>query len=266
VAVFGALLMALFAALVLGFTKGEDRASRVFRAIARKIPWVTEEQVEAVIRRIGQRLRSLGQDRRLLAGALLWAVLNWALDAAALWACVAAFGWLTNPVYLLVAYGVGNVLAAIPITPGGLGLVEASVPILLASFGVSGSKALLGVLAWRLVNFWLPIPVGAGAYVSLRVGHAASLRERREALGGMTAQPPGGRVTTPRLALEEETLQLNGTDDKARSEAALDGAGPGQADAERDDQSPARDGAARKDAGSSGVEGTGWPAPAHPCS
>jgi hypothetical protein len=41
-------------------------------------------------------------------------------------------------------------------------------PLLLVSFGVTRSVATLGVLGWRLVNFWLPIPAGAAAYVSLK--------------------------------------------------------------------------------------------------
>ncbi|MGH9296271.1 MAG: lysylphosphatidylglycerol synthase domain-containing protein, partial [Acidimicrobiales bacterium] len=72
------------------------------------------------------------------------------------------------------------------ITPSGLGVVEAAATSLLVSFGVTYNKALFGVLAWRLVSFWLPIPVGAGSYVSLRVQRGASMRERRAALSAMT--------------------------------------------------------------------------------
>ena len=43
--------------------------------------------------------------------------LNWVFDAASLWAFIAALGHYVNPIELFVAYGVGNVLAAIPITP-----------------------------------------------------------------------------------------------------------------------------------------------------
>lgn len=208
VAIFGALLMALFAVLVLGFTKGEERTTRMFRTIARHVPWVTEDGVERVIRRIGARLRTLGDDRRLMLMALIWALLNWLLDAAALWACVAAFGSLVNPIYLLVAYGVGNVLAAIPITPGGLGLVETAVPLLLKGFGVGYTEALFGVLSWRLVNFWLPIPVGAAAYASLRVQRGASVRERLGAMGTFAERSPEQRrVKTPSLVLEDEPVE-----------------------------------------------------------
>ncbi|MDQ6797492.1 MAG: hypothetical protein M3011_05615, partial [Actinomycetota bacterium] len=46
----------------------------------------------------------------------------------------------------------------------------------LVGFGTPRGVALLGVAAWRLFNFWLPIPIGAGTYLSLRVGEARTLR------------------------------------------------------------------------------------------
>jgi hypothetical protein len=49
--------------------------------------------------------------------------------------------------------------------------------------------ATLGVLGWRLVNFWLPIPVGAIAYVSLKVPHGAGLKAMRAAVSTLLARP-----------------------------------------------------------------------------
>ncbi len=96
---------------------------------------------------------------------------------------VGAFGRWVNPVALLVAYGVANIVAAIPITPGGLGVIEATLSGILVGFGTPRAIAIWGVLGWRLVNFWLPIPVGGAAYLSLRVhppaGNQAGLAARR---------------------------------------------------------------------------------------
>ena len=52
-------------------------------------------------------------------GPVGWAAANWLLDAASLWVFVAAFGHVISPVDLLTAYGLANILAAMPITPGG---------------------------------------------------------------------------------------------------------------------------------------------------
>jgi hypothetical protein len=108
---------------------------------------------------------------------------------------IAAYGHLTRPIDLFVAYGVANVLAAVPITPGGLGIVEAVAASSLIGFGVPATTAWLGVISWRLFNFWVPIPVGAGAYLSLRVRRGAGLKERRDALGDMAR--PDTQVPDP---------------------------------------------------------------------
>jgi hypothetical protein len=62
-------------------------------------------------------------------------------------------------------------------------------PVLLVSFGLTRSVATLGVLGWRLVNFWLPIPVGAIAYVSLKVPRGAGLKAMRAAASTLLARP-----------------------------------------------------------------------------
>jgi hypothetical protein len=69
-----------------------------------------------------------------------------------------------------VAYAVTGVIAAIPVTPGGLGVVETVLPSLLITFGAPAGAAGAAVLAWRLVQFWMPIPLGGLAYASLRFG------------------------------------------------------------------------------------------------
>jgi uncharacterized protein (TIRG00374 family) len=58
----------------------------------------------------------------------------------------------------------------IPITPGGLGFVEAGLTTLLVLAGVDADQAVVGTLLYRLVSFWLPIPAGALAWGAWRVG------------------------------------------------------------------------------------------------
>ncbi len=108
----------------------------------------------------------LGADRPLLARAGAWAAANWLLDAASLWVFVAAPGHRVAIDGLIVAFGLANVLAAIPITPGGLGVVEVVLTSTLVGFGTPRGIAVLGVITYRLVNFWIPIPVGALTYLS----------------------------------------------------------------------------------------------------
>lgn len=167
-AVLGAALLAFFALVLLGLTRGEDRAARLLCRAAGRTRLLDADRVSHGVHRVAARLREMSADRALLARATGWAAANWLLDAASLWIFVLAFGHRMGPDGLLVAYGLANVLAAIPITPGGLGITEAALITLLVGFGTRRDAALLAVVAYRLVNFWLPIPVGAVAYLSLR--------------------------------------------------------------------------------------------------
>jgi uncharacterized protein (TIRG00374 family) len=185
VAIIGTVVLLGVAALVFGVTRGAGTASRVLRAVADKIPGLSGERVEHAILDAARTFATMARDKRVLSLALLWASLNWLLDAASLWSFIAAFGKLVNPVELFAVYGIANVAGALPITPGGLGVVDSITPLLLVGFGVTRSVATLGVIAWRLVNFWLPIPTGALAYLSLKVKPRAGLRAMRSAISGM---------------------------------------------------------------------------------
>ncbi len=167
-AIAGILLLAAFAGTILLLTRGRQRsAERLFR-IARHVPFVDPATVRRSVQGIADRVQVLLKDRRMLKRALLWAALNWLLDAASLWVFLYAFGSTVFPIDLLVAYGLANVLAVLPITPGGLGVIEGVLIPTLVGFGVPRADAILGVLTYRLVNFWLPIPTGGIAYLSLR--------------------------------------------------------------------------------------------------
>jgi uncharacterized protein (TIRG00374 family) len=209
VALVGAVLLLLFGVLVLGLTRGERHAKRALRAIARYIPRVSEDEAEDLVIKLGIRIRSLAEEPHQLRRAVSWAASNWFFDATALWAFVCAYqAHVISPIDLFVAYGLANLVAAIPLTPGGLGVVEAVAATTLIGFGVNADVAWLGVITWRLFNFWVPIPVGAGAYLSLRVRRGAGLRERRTVLEGMTA-PTARFPPAPGAAPERPTSRFS---------------------------------------------------------
>ena len=189
VAIIGAVILLAVAALAFGITRGATRASRILHAVGDRIPGLSGDRLEQVMLDTATSLSALGRDRRTLIWSLTWASLNWLLDAASLWCFVAAFGRFVNPVELFAAYGIANVAGALPLTPAGLGVIDSLAPLLLVSFGVTRSVATLGVLAWRLVNFWLPIPAGAIAYVSLKVPRGAGLKAWRAAMSALLARP-----------------------------------------------------------------------------
>jgi uncharacterized protein (TIRG00374 family) len=197
VAIVGAVILALIAALVIGITRGEKRAARIVRAIGQRIPGVGGDRLEQILVQAAGSIRALGTNRSVLIQSLTWASLNWLLDAASLWCFIAAFGRYASPVGLFAAYGIANVLGAIPLTPGGLGVIDTLTPVLLVGFGLTRSVATLGVLAWRLVNFWLPIPTGAISYITLKVPRGADWGAMRRALSEMTPWGSSGQQPDP---------------------------------------------------------------------
>jgi len=201
VAIIGAVIIAAVAALAFGFIRGASRASRILHMIGDRIPGLSGDRLEQALLEAANSLRALGRNRHTLVMSLTWASLNWILDAASLWCFVAAFGKFVNPVELFAAYGIANVAGALPLTPAGLGVVDSLAPLLLVSFGVTRSVATLGVLGWRLVNFWLPIPAGAIAYVTLKVPRGAGLKAMRAALSTLlprdSPEPPPGDSPEP---------------------------------------------------------------------
>jgi uncharacterized protein (TIRG00374 family) len=188
VAAIGAAVMLAVASLAFGITSGGRRSSHILRAVGDRIPSLSGDQLEQAIRDAGRSLSALARDRRTLVWSLTWASLNWLLDAASLWCFLAAFGRFVNPAELFAAYGIANVAGVLPVTPAGLGVIDSVTPLLLVSFGVTRSVATLGVLGWRLVNFWLPIPAGAAAYVSLKVPRGAGLKATRTAVSTLMSR------------------------------------------------------------------------------
>jgi hypothetical protein len=108
------------------------------------------------------------------AGA--WGMANWALDCACLACAFAAVGVAVPWRGLLLAYGAGQLAANLPITPGGLGVVEGSLTIALVAFGGSESSTVAAVLLYRIFNFWIALPVGWVAWGTLAVRHRRELR------------------------------------------------------------------------------------------
>ncbi|MBX3313361.1 MAG: flippase-like domain-containing protein [Actinobacteria bacterium] len=198
-ALIGVFLLAAAGALVWTLMEGRDRAERVLRAIARRIPFVHEDTMSRFVHQLADRLHDLISQPELVRKGAGWAAANWLIDAASLWVFLRAFGASVDPIVLIVAYGVAQVAAAIPITPGGLGVVEAALPATLTGFGVPPGIALAGVLSWRFAQFWMPIPLGGLSYLTLRFGRVGR------------GQPPIARV---RRTTFEESISRRVWDDE----------------------------------------------------
>ncbi len=168
-ALAGVIVMGLAASLVFGLMEGQGRSERVIRWIARKFR-MDDDKAATVLQRVAERLEQLISDKTLLGRVALWAALNWLFDAAALWVFLRAFNITMDLDALIIAFGIANVVAAIPITPGGLGYVDAGYVAMLTGFGAGAGRATLGVASYRFAQFFFPILLGGLLYLSLRVG------------------------------------------------------------------------------------------------
>jgi uncharacterized protein (TIRG00374 family) len=110
--------------------------------------------------------------------AVLAATGNRVFDYAALVAALAALGAHARASEVLMAYCVAQALALIPITPGGLGFVESGLTTLLVLVGVTADQAVVGTLLYRLIAFWMPIPLGALAWAGWRINLHLTHRSR----------------------------------------------------------------------------------------
>jgi uncharacterized protein (TIRG00374 family) len=89
-------------------------------------------------------------------------------DYGCLLAVLRATGAHPRPSLALLAYSAAGIVALFPLTPGGLGIVEASLSGLLILAGVHPGDAVLATLAYRIASYWLPLLAGPPAYILFR--------------------------------------------------------------------------------------------------
>ena len=108
----------------------------------------------------------LGSRQGVVTSAISFS--NWVLDCSVLVAMLWGLGYLDGIGPVIVAYTVALISAMLPITPGGIGIVEVIMTAVLAAFGIPGQIAAIAVIAYRLIAFWLVNLVGAFAAATVR--------------------------------------------------------------------------------------------------
>lgn len=102
------------------------------------------------------------------AGALF--VVGWLSDAACLVCSLIAVGVTPPWAGLLLAYCGAQLMSFVPLSPGGLGLVEGSLALTLTATGGHAARVMAGVLLYRAVSYWATLPAGAAGYALVRRG------------------------------------------------------------------------------------------------
>ncbi len=154
----------LIAALALGVLFVQRRAIvwLVTGAVQTSRRWLhwpgddLDEQIESIILRVTT-VTLTGSGLAAVAGLGL---ANWVLDCGCLAVSYVALGVGVPWKGLLLAYGAGQLAANLPITPGGLGVVEGSLTIALVAFGGVETSTVAAVLLYRILSFWIGLPIG----------------------------------------------------------------------------------------------------------
>jgi uncharacterized protein (TIRG00374 family) len=105
---------------------------------------------------------------RRQALALLGAIGWWAGNIGVLWACFEAYGVHIPFGVLVQGFFVGMVANLAPSPAGGVGTVDAGMLAAFLLFGLDLKDIIPAILLFRVVGFWLPIPIGLAAYIQLR--------------------------------------------------------------------------------------------------
>jgi len=138
---------------------------------------------------------------RDIVGVLAWSITNWVLDCLCLVLAFLAVGAGVPWRGLLLAYGAGQLAANLPITPGGLGVVEGSLMIALVAYGGGQVSTVAAVILYRIVSFWAFLPVGWLVWGGLTWSN-----RRADQLAASTAEAPA--TTSGPVGPREQTSEL----------------------------------------------------------
>jgi putative heme transporter len=161
----------LILALVMGLIFVQERAAaRVVSAalrLSRRLTRWPHGELATHIDRISHRLMRVRLTPDQVRAALALALANWLLDCGCLALSFLAVGAPVPWKGLLLAYGAGQLAANLPITPGGLGVVEGSLTIAIVAYGGAAGSTVVAVLLYRFISFWLILPIGWAAWAWL---------------------------------------------------------------------------------------------------
>jgi hypothetical protein len=183
----GFVAFAAFGAVVLTYDAPLRWAGRAAQYAAN---WVRRKRPP--LERLDETLLAQRNQIRAALGQQWWQALllsagRLAFDYLCLLLALRATGSHPRPSLILVAYAVAGIIGMIPITPGGLGLVEASLTGLLVLAEVNSSQAVLATLTYRIASYWVPLLAGPVAYGLFKFRYRN--QERPEA--GLCPQPRG---------------------------------------------------------------------------
>ena len=164
-----AVLSLVLAGVVLSAVLVPDDVERRLRAIASGPRWWRRliERLAVAPVALGAGMRTAAALIRERRPGLLGAVAYWGFDVAALGFSFLAFGSHPQIAVLVLGYFLGTLGSLLPL-PGGIGGVEGAMIGAFVAFGIHADQAVVAVLAYRAISFWLPTLPGIAGYLALR--------------------------------------------------------------------------------------------------
>lgn len=124
-------------------------------------------QAQLLLVRVVERARSLQPGFRPWLRPTAYALMNWGFDAACLAACLWALDIGVPWHGVLLAYALTQIPGSLRLTPGSIGVVEASLSALLVLYGLPPGPAIAGVLLYRAISYWALQPVGWASWIGV---------------------------------------------------------------------------------------------------
>ncbi|MGH3592783.1 MAG: lysylphosphatidylglycerol synthase transmembrane domain-containing protein [Pseudonocardiaceae bacterium] len=124
--------------------------------------------LQAGLRAWARQLRTVRLTPVAGVAAFILMTVSWLTDVAVLALAFVALHSTPPWTGLLLAYCAGQIAASMPVTPGGIGVVEGSITLALVAFGGAETITLAAVLLYRLIAYWGCIPAGGLAWLALR--------------------------------------------------------------------------------------------------
>lgn len=102
------------------------------------------------------------------SAAVVWAAVNWLTDLLCLAVTCRAVGLPVGVLTLAGIYLGVQIVRQVPLTPGGVGVIDTALVAGLTAAGATAVTAAAAVLLYRLLSCWLLIPAGGLAALHLR--------------------------------------------------------------------------------------------------
>ena len=144
-----------------------SQIARLINKLARR-EVIGEDHIDGWLDNLFVGMRRMTTHHGAFRTTVAYACVYWLFDMLCLWVTFFAFGYHMPLERLAIGYVIAYSVGTLAPTPGGLGAIEGLLVALYIGFDAPSAIAVATVLTYRVINFWLPIPPGLIAYMTVR--------------------------------------------------------------------------------------------------